>query len=58
MTFPSLDTKFKVDGLLEDTEYEFRVTAVNRAGPGHPSVASNSVVAKDPISMFLLLLIP
>ncbi|CAM4567004.1 unnamed protein product [Lepidochelys olivacea] len=43
------DTKFKVDGLLEDTEYEFRVTAVNRAGPGHPSVASNSVVAKDPI---------
>nr|XP_006133509.1 immunoglobulin superfamily member 22 isoform X2 [Pelodiscus sinensis]XP_006133510.1 immunoglobulin superfamily member 22 isoform X2 [Pelodiscus sinensis]XP_014434234.1 immunoglobulin superfamily member 22 isoform X2 [Pelodiscus sinensis] len=43
------DTKFKVDGLMEDTEYEFRVTAVNRAGPGNPSAASNSVVAKDPI---------
>ncbi|XP_054828720.1 immunoglobulin superfamily member 22 [Eublepharis macularius] len=42
-------TKHKVDGLLEDTEYEFRVIAVNRAGPGHPSTASNSVVARDPI---------
>ncbi|KAF7245553.1 Immunoglobulin superfamily member 22 [Varanus komodoensis] len=43
------DTKCKVDGLLEDTEYEFQVIAVNRAGPGHPSCASNSVMAKDPI---------
>ncbi|XP_060132103.1 immunoglobulin superfamily member 22 isoform X1 [Zootoca vivipara] len=43
------DTKCKVDGLLEDTEYEFRVIAVNRAGPGQPSSASNSVVARDPI---------
>ncbi|KAJ7344394.1 hypothetical protein JRQ81_000344 [Phrynocephalus forsythii] len=43
------DTKCKVDGLLEDTEYEFRVIAVNRAGPGQPSSASNSVVTKDPI---------
>ncbi|XP_060119212.1 immunoglobulin superfamily member 22 isoform X2 [Heteronotia binoei] len=42
-------TKHKVDGLLEDTEYEFRVMAVNRAGPGHPSSASSSVVARDPI---------
>ncbi|KAJ6665025.1 hypothetical protein lerEdw1_005256, partial [Lerista edwardsae] len=42
-------TKCKVDGLLEDTEYEFRVIAVNQAGPGHPSSASNSVVARDPI---------
>ncbi|XP_063149067.1 immunoglobulin superfamily member 22 [Candoia aspera] len=46
---PIQDTKCKVDGLLEDTEYEFRVIAVNRAGPGFPSSASNSVVAKDPI---------
>nr|XP_060624176.1 immunoglobulin superfamily member 22 [Anolis sagrei ordinatus] len=42
-------TKCKVDGLLEDTEYEFRVIPVNRAGPGLPSSASNSVVARDPI---------
>ncbi|XP_025057898.1 immunoglobulin superfamily member 22 isoform X1 [Alligator sinensis] len=46
---PVKDTKFKVDGLLEDTEYEFRVTAVNRAGPGQPSIPSSSVAAKDPI---------
>ncbi|KAL8170150.1 UNVERIFIED_CONTAM: hypothetical protein K2H54_064815, partial [Gekko kuhli] len=44
-----IGTKHKVDGLLEDTEYEFRVVAVNRAGPGHPSSASSSVVARDPI---------
>uniref|UniRef100_W5M1J2 Immunoglobulin superfamily member 22 n=1 Tax=Lepisosteus oculatus TaxID=7918 RepID=W5M1J2_LEPOC len=43
------DTKYKVDGLVEDMEYEFRVTTVNRAGPGTPSTASNSVNAKDPI---------
>ncbi|KAL7858382.1 hypothetical protein AOLI_G00184840 [Acnodon oligacanthus] len=42
------DTKFAVDGLVEDMEYEFRVTAVNRAGEGTPSVSSNSVLAKDP----------
>ncbi|XP_020666573.3 immunoglobulin superfamily member 22 [Pogona vitticeps] len=43
------DTKCKVDGLLEDTEYEFRVIPVNRAGPGQPSSASNSIVTRDPI---------
>uniref|UniRef100_A0A4X2LV19 Immunoglobulin superfamily member 22 n=2 Tax=Vombatus ursinus TaxID=29139 RepID=A0A4X2LV19_VOMUR len=46
---PIQDTKCKVDGLLEDTEYEFRVIAVNRAGQGQPSMPSTSVVAKDPI---------
>ncbi|XP_059829909.1 immunoglobulin superfamily member 22-like [Hypanus sabinus] len=46
---PIQDTKFTADGLLEDMEYEFRVTAINRAGVGQPSTASNSVVAKDPI---------
>ncbi|KAL4622694.1 immunoglobulin superfamily member 22 [Arapaima gigas] len=43
------DTKYTVNGLVEDIEYEFRVTCVNRAGPGSPSTASNSVIAKDPI---------
>ncbi|KAG8125722.1 hypothetical protein E2320_020886 [Naja naja] len=42
------DTKCTVDGLLEGAEYEFHVIAVNRAGPGVPSSASSSVVAKIP----------
>ncbi|KAI3371505.1 hypothetical protein L3Q82_024091 [Scortum barcoo] len=43
------DTKFMVEGLVEDVEYEFRVTSVNRAGAGSPSSISNAVLAKDPI---------
>ncbi|XP_071359708.1 immunoglobulin superfamily member 22-like isoform X3 [Trachinotus anak] len=43
------DTKFMVDGLVDDVEYEFRVTSVNRAGAGSPSTISNAVLAKDPI---------
>ncbi|NIG60022.1 immunoglobulin superfamily member [Pontoporia blainvillei] len=46
---PIQGTKYTVDGLLEDTEYEFRVIAVNKAGPGQPSTPSSSAVAKDPV---------
>ncbi|XP_026872193.2 immunoglobulin superfamily member 22 isoform X2 [Electrophorus electricus] len=42
------DTACAVNGLVEDMEYEFRVTAVNRVGEGIPSSASSSVLAKDP----------
>lgn len=44
------DTKIMVEGLVDDVEYEFRVTSVNRAGAGSPSTISNAVLAKDPIS--------
>ncbi|XP_076970898.1 immunoglobulin superfamily member 22 [Tamandua tetradactyla] len=39
---PIQGTKCTVGDLLEDTEYEFRAMAVNKAGPGQPSVPSNS----------------
>jgi len=39
-------TKATVPHLTEGEEYEFRVIAVNKGGPGEPSDASKSVVAK------------
>ena len=35
-----------VTGLTEGMEYQFRVTAVNRAGPGEPSDPSKTMVPK------------
>lgn len=46
----------KVDGLMEGLVYVFRVCAENLAGPGEFSVPTDPVVARDPISMFNLIL--
>lgn len=39
-------TSGTVDGLKEGQQYEFRVRAVNKAGPGEPSDKTKSIIAK------------
>ncbi len=44
------DTTLKVPDLIEDTEYEFRVVAVNKIGEGPPGPKSAPITAADPWS--------
>ncbi|XP_033116214.1 twitchin-like [Anneissia japonica] len=46
---PIKDNEFLVKDLPQDGEIEFRVAAVNRAGPSEPSEASKPAIAKEPI---------
>lgn len=47
-TYTIYDTRLKIIGLLEGSEYLFRVTATNAAGDSQPSDASPYVLCKDP----------
>lgn len=44
---PVSDNSFTVPNLVENDEYEFRVAAVNDAGPGDPSLNTAPVKVYD-----------
>jgi titin len=46
---PVKDTKYIIENLYEDQEYEFRVVAENKAGFGQGSDVTIPVLAADPI---------
>ena len=42
------DTKYMVEDLIQDNEYQFRIIAENKVGQGPPGPSSRPIVAKDP----------
>jgi len=40
-------TSGTIDGLKEGTQYEFRIRAVNKAGPGECSEPTKPIIAKS-----------
>lgn len=43
---PASALKGKVEGLKEGVQYEFRIRAVNKAGPGEPSDPTKPIIVK------------
>jgi len=48
-TYPTKATEYTASGLREGQTYEFRVSAINGAGPGAPSKPSKAQKAEVPI---------
>ncbi|XP_077455423.1 myomesin-3 [Stigmatopora argus] len=46
---PQKECHYPVFGLKEGARYQFRVRAVNRAGVGHPSKATEPILTEDPL---------
>ncbi|CAH1969101.1 unnamed protein product [Acanthoscelides obtectus] len=44
--YPTPNTQYTVQDLREGNKYEFRVTAVNEAGPGEPSEPTEPIIAQ------------
>jgi titin len=49
---PCLECNYKVTGLVEGLEYQFRTYALNAAGVSKASEASRSVMAQNPVGMY------
>ena len=54
---PTKETSLTVPNLKEGKEYQFRVKAVNEAGPGTPSNATGPIVAEKQPGLLVDLLI-
>lgn len=51
--YPTPNTSFTVQDLREGSRYEFRVIAVNEAGPGKPSKPTEPITAEAQRCKFL-----
>lgn len=52
---PCFECNYKVTGLVEGLEYQFRTYALNAAGVSKASEASRPVVAQNPVGKYKLL---
>lgn len=49
---PCLECNYKVTGLVEGLEYQFRTYALNAAGVSKASEASRPMMAQNPVGMY------